>query len=114
MPFFGKRRIIAEKDQLFESGFLEKCVQQCSYDLRLGPEVFVVGNDAPHKLSADKPYLSLPPGQFAILTCLEELSLPKDVLAFITLRNRFKMQGLVNVSGFHVDPTFRGRLVFAV
>jgi len=24
------------------------------------------------------------------------------------------MQGLVNVSGFHVDPMFKGRLVFAV
>lgn len=38
----------------------------------------------------------------------------KQVIGFITVRNRFKMQGLVNISGFHVDPTFKGRLRFAV
>ena len=40
--------------------------------------------------------------------------MPEDLLAFITLRNTFKMQGLINVSGFHVDPTYKGMLVFAV
>jgi len=40
--------------------------------------------------------------------------MPDDLLAFITLRNTFKMQGLINVSGFHVDPTHKGTLVFAV
>lgn len=30
------------------------------------------------------------------------------------MRAGFKMNGLINVSGFHVDPGFRGQLVFAV
>lgn len=125
MAFLGHDRIIAEKDILFDTTgallglslpdlFDKDLAEQASYDLRLGEEFYIVGRRAPERLSEKQPYISLPPGQFAVLTCYEILHLPKEIMAFITLRNRFKMQGLVNVSGFHVDPTFRGRLVFAV
>lgn len=125
MAFLGHDRIIAEKDLLFDTTgqslklslpdlFDSNSVEQASYDLRLGEEFYIVGRRAPERLSEKQPYVSLPPGQFAVLTCYEILNLPKKIMAFITLRNRFKMQGLVNVSGFHVDPTFKGRLVFAV
>ena len=125
MAFLGHDRIIAEKGGLFDTTgqslklslpdlFDEKSVNQSSYDLRLGEEVYIVGKRAPERLSEKQPYISLPPGQFAVLTCYEILNLPEKIMAFITLRNRFKMQGLINVSGFHVDPTFKGRLVFAV
>ncbi len=35
-------------------------------------------------------------------------------MAFISVRAKIKFRGLVNVSGFHVDPGFRGQLTFAV
>ena len=89
-------------------------VRQASYDLRLGPDSYVVGDGAPIHLTDNQRYLTVAPGQFALLTTLEELAIPADLLAFITVRNSFKMQGLINVSGFHVDPTFKGKLVFAV
>jgi dCTP deaminase len=90
-------------------------VRQASYDLRLGAASYVVGDDVPAQLNDDKNrYLTISPGQFALLTTFEELCMPEDLLAFITLRNTFKMQGLINVSGFHVDPTHKGKLVFAV
>ena len=114
MAFLGGKRIQLSKDDLFEDFFCAKCVQQSSYDLRLGEEYYIVGKKAPQKLSDKDPYLSLSPGQFAILTCYEKLHMPDDIIGFITLRNQFKMQGVVNVSGFHVDPSFKGRLVFAV
>jgi dCTP deaminase len=87
---------------------------QCSYDLRLGKEVYLVGKDAPETLSKQSPYISIPPGQFAILTCYEDIQMPDDHMAFIALRTSFKFQGLVNISGFHVDPTHQGTLLFAV
>jgi dCTP deaminase len=90
-------------------------LQQSSYDLRLGSQAYLVGADAPVFLSEDQQqYLTIPPGQFAILTCFEKLDLPPNLMGFITLKNGFKMQGLVNISGFHVDPTFKGILIFAV
>jgi deoxycytidine triphosphate deaminase len=94
MPFVGGARIKQCKDELFEEFFCEDCLQPSSYDLRLGEEFYIVGRKAPEKLSDKNPYLSLPPGQFAILTCYEKLHLPKAILGLITLRNQFKMQGV--------------------
>jgi dCTP deaminase len=97
-----------------DNTYSEASLQQASYDLRLGCEYFVVGDDVPQKLTRRNPYIVLRPGQFAFLSTLEKVHLPFDVIGLITLRNRFKRQGLVNISGFHVDPTYRGVLIFAV
>ena len=35
-------------------------------------------------------------------------------MGFISLRATIKFRGLINVSGFHVDPGFRGHLIYAV
>jgi deoxycytidine triphosphate deaminase len=96
------------------SDFDEKCLQQASYDLRLGAEVYVVGSETPVVLDSDDPYLVLKPGQFAMLTTFEKVVMPTDHIAFISVRMGYKNQGLVNISGFHVDPTFSGHLKFAV
>ncbi len=93
---------------------LKRNVKQSSYDLRLGAEVYVVGEGAPHVLTEEEPYLTLPPGQFAILTSFETIALPASLMAFISVRSQYKFQGLVNISGFHVDPSFSGTLRFAV
>lgn len=42
------------------------------------------------------------------------MSVPADAIAFISIRARTKFKGLVNVSGFHVDPGYCGQLTFAV
>lgn len=87
---------------------------QASYDLSLGREIYMVGNAAPQILTKSTPYATLTPGQFAILTTDEIISIPDDIIALISLKSTFKFQGLVNISGFHVDPTFEGKLRFGV
>jgi dCTP deaminase len=89
-------------------------LKQASYDLCLGKEIYMVGNAAPQILTKDTPYATLVPGQFAILTTHEIVSMPSELLAFISLKSTYKFQGLVNISGFHVDPTFEGKLRFGV
>lgn len=111
----GEIRQLAAQGKLFGEGYYNPAnVQQASYDLRLGSEVYIVGCEVPDTLTQRDPYASLAPGQFAILTTYEEVRIPNNVLAFITLRFTFKKQGLVNISGFHVDPSFHGKLKFAV
>src|SRR5205823_5938842 len=44
----------------------------------------------------------------------ETVTIPPDALGFISMRTRVKLGGLINVSGFHVDPGFSGRLKFSV
>lgn len=118
--FLARKRIetLLDAGRLIEKGTCDKkYVQQSSYDLRLGSDIYLGGESAPKKLTNEYPYLTLKPGQFAILTCYENINLQKgepSYMAFIALRSTFKMQGLVNISGFHVDPTHQGTLLFAV
>nr|WP_267902434.1 deoxycytidine triphosphate deaminase [Sinorhizobium meliloti] len=56
----------------------------------------------------------IPPGQFAFLLTEETVKVPPTAMAFISMKATFKMKGLINVSGFHVDPGWEGPLVFAV
>jgi dCTP deaminase len=118
--FLSKEKILercgpGDESLIRPDTFAPDNVRQASYDLRLGAASYVVGDEAPIQLNKDKqPYLTIAPGQFALLTTAEFLQMPRDLLGFITLRNTYKMQGLINVSGFHVDPTHHGILVFAV
>src|ERR1700716_1391499 len=55
----------------------------------------------------------IPAGQFAFLETMEEITVPPEAMAFISVKARVKWEGLINVSGFHVDPGYKGKLVFA-
>src|SRR5262249_9492341 len=56
----------------------------------------------------------IPAGQFGFLLTEEMVVLPNNVMGFISLRTGLKFQGLINVSGFHVDPGYKGYLIYAV
>lgn len=91
-----------------------------AYTMRIGDEAFVSpeGRDTRspglvERLNQGAP-IAIPPGQFAFLTTREFVSLPHDFLGFINMKSGLKNSGLVNVSGFHVDPGYKGKLVFAV
>jgi dCTP deaminase len=64
-------------------------------------------------LAEGQPF-AIPAGQFAFLLSEETVQVPADAMAFISMKARIKFRGLVNVSGFHVDPGWRGPLVFSV
>jgi dCTP deaminase len=96
-------------------------VDCAAYTLAIGPEVYVSPNDQAadpttvtvRKLSEGEAF-TIPPGQFAFLLTEEVVTVPADALAFMSIRAKTKFRGLVNVSGFHVDPGFRGQFTFAV
>ena len=92
-----------------------------AYTLSVGQEVYVSPNEksidpttvAIRRLDSEEAF-TIPPGQFAFLLTEEIIEVPSNALAFISMRARIKFRGLVNVSGFHVDPGFRGQLTYAV
>ena len=57
---------------------------------------------------------AIPSGQLAFLLTDERVQVGLQEIAFISMRAKTKYRGLVNVSGFHVDPGFNGHLTFAV
>jgi dCTP deaminase len=96
-------------------------LDRATYRLRIGPEVYVSPTGLPDDpKNKSKTQLqpgqgfTVPAGQFALLLTEESVEVPSQALAFISMRARYKYRGLVNVSGFHVDPGFKGRLIFAV
>lgn len=101
-------------------GFTKDNIDCSAYRLSVGAECFVTPSfedPQPHlkqRLGAIGSEIVIPPGQFAFLLTEEVVHLPKDVMGFISLRSRVKLLGLINVSGFHVDPGYHGKLIFSV
>ena len=112
--FLIDKEIKDKNRELFKEGFVEEQAVGASYDLSLGEEVYISGEDSPRRLSKSSPFVSLPRGQFALLMTKEYVTVPPDYLGFISIRFRKKAQGLINVSGFHIDPGFEGKILFSV
>ena len=90
-------------------------IVNCSYELSMGSEAYITGRDSRTKMSLNcGEQLSVPPGQFAQLLSDETVEVPNNALGLISIKSGFKSRGLVNVSGFHVDPGYEGRLIFSV
>ena len=98
-------KIYIKKDDFSKSG--------ASLDLCLGDQVFVTPQKTPINLGQNE-IININPGQFAALTTEETLIIPTEYIGFITIRFTYKSKGLVNISGFHVDPGFKGKLIFSV
>jgi len=116
MSFISKEKIKQRFDYEFTQGIMdENCFSKsgASYDLRLGKEVLVTPEKEPRLLEKGQ-ILHINPGQYAVLTTEEYIRMPKNLLGLITVRFSYKSKGLVNISGFHVDPGFNGHLVFSV
>jgi len=88
--------------------------KEWSFDLKVGDEYFVSGDTLPSKLTDSNPFIIIKPGQFAILETKETVSLNREYMALISVKFSFKKKGLINVSGFHVDPLYKGKIIFTV
>ena len=118
---FWSGETLTQRAEALIHPFDSKRVDCAAYTLSIGEEVYVSPNDQTadpttvtvHKLTEGEAF-TIPPGQFGFLLTEEVISVPGDALAFISIRAKTKFRGLVNVSGFHVDPGYRGQLTFSV
>ena len=99
----------------------ETAIDCAAYTLHVGAEVYISPDrqiPAPDRhtkrllLQGDS--FTIPPGQFAFLVTEERIRVPDDALALISIKAKLKFNGLVNISGFHVDPGYDGHLLFSV
>ena len=119
--FWGPARL---RDKLADgrvTPFSDTRVDGASYRLAIGNEVYI--SPTADETDADTrstirleqgEAFAIPAGQFAFLITDECIKVELGELAFISMRAKTKYRGLVNVSGFHVDPGFEGHLTFAV
>lgn len=117
MPYWTSEtlRERSEAEDLISPFDAEK-IKHSAYELTMGPEAFITSSDGKKKITLDEEdSVVIPPGQFALLLTEERIKVPLNAIAFISMRFGFKRRGLINVSGFHVDPGFGvRRLKFSV
>lgn len=119
MSFWGRERWITEgrKDDRDRpvSPWKKDCVEAAGYRLSVGEEYFVNedGSSSVVKLDPEDTFV-VKPGQFAFILTKEKVRISKSAIGFISIRASIKFKGLVNVSGFQVNPGYNGKLIFAV
>ncbi|GAA3984685.1 hypothetical protein GCM10022246_40510 [Pedobacter ginsengiterrae] len=118
MAFLGVKELLKlqEAKKVIEP-FNPQRVKNGAYELSLGKEVYLTDSKTGKVETLDENsnrQVDLNPGQFALLLTKEKVSIPKDRIAFISIKAGEKLKGLVNVSGFHVDPGFNDHLLFSV
>jgi dCTP deaminase len=92
----------------------ESRVMRGAYELSAGAEAYITSKSGEKTKLGDGERIVIPPGQFGLLVSKETVSVPSDAMAFLSIKSTTKMQGLINVSGFHVDPGYSNTLKFAV
>lgn len=124
MPFWSGERLAVELPKGLVVPFDPRRIDCASYPLCLGDQAFVTsdrfvdshpGDPIVTVLSAPPRHtIRIPPGQFAFLLTEEVVAVPSTAIALISIKTKYKFQGLINVSGFHVDPGFHGKLLFSL
>jgi dCTP deaminase len=120
MAFWSSQRLEANLANLINEPDPE-LVDCNAVTLKVGREIYITPSlEQPAPNSHTKQILdpgapfTIPPGQFAFLLTEEVVTIPPELMGFISMKATYKLKGLVNVSGFHVDPGWSGPLIFSV
>ncbi|MBN9562788.1 MAG: hypothetical protein J0H14_19000 [Alphaproteobacteria bacterium] len=91
-------------------------LEEAKYIMSIGSEVYLSSEEGGGKIIplAEDEAFQIAPGQFAFIITREIVQMPFDAIGFISINAKVKFWGLVNISGFHVDPGYHGRLLFSV
>ena len=120
MPFWSGETLTKKLPELIEP-YDEGAIDCAAYTLHMGQEIYVSPDgtiQSPNRYTKQKlgkrEGFAIPPGQFAFLLTEETVTVPNNALAFISIKGRVKFKGLINISGFHADPGYKGQLLFSV
>jgi dCTP deaminase len=119
MTFWSGEKLRLRGDTIFVP-YNANQIDRNAYVLRMGDRYYRTADEEQTGKVQVRTILSpneafqIPPGQFAFLLCKETIKVPNTAMAFISMRTPLKFRGLINVSGFHVDPGYNGQLVYAV
>jgi dCTP deaminase len=135
MAYWGGSKLLSEiTDKQIVEPFHIDMIDCSALTLTVGSEAYVTPLNGDSKKESIKQYLdaptysivgndrkkqgggivAIPSGQFAFLLTEEIVKIPTNAMGFISLKSKPKFGGLINVSGFHVDPGFHGRLIYSL
>lgn len=120
---FWSGETLVDRLPTLSDDFRPDAVDCNAWTLTIGSQIYItpvasspIAPDRLHSIRVlgEGEHFVIPPGQFAFLETRERVCVPNHAMAFISIKATNKLEGLVNVSGFHVDPGFDGVLVFTV
>ena len=115
---FWSTQTLREKlrPNLLIPGYQPGRIKYGAYELGLGGETIITPTNEQDATTFSKANekIVIPPGQMAMLITEEQVNIPMNAMAFISMKAGKKLGGLINISGFHVDPGFHGWLKFSV
>ena len=106
------------KGEVFRRGTWDPgCVKEASYVLRIAADGLLLDGKFYEpfnqekrnwfqKLTEPRNYIQIDPGKIAILSTLEELNMPSNLVGKIGIRLQFAHLGLTGLMGIQVDPLF--------
>lgn len=83
-------------------------LQGASYDMRLGELIVAAG--VPKHISRQHGGHTLAPGDFVVVTTLESLRLPINIIGHNGIMSSWARRGLVSLFSPQIDPGFEGQL----
>src|SRR4051812_29021908 len=102
MSFLGVRELNElQRNNLVIQPFIESRVKNGAYELSLGSEAFLTDSKVGKVEiinNTDNRQIDINPGQFALFLTAEKVHIPKNKIAFISIKAGEKLKGLVNVS----------------
>lgn len=102
-----------KKGDILINPFDEGQVQAATYDFRVGDQGATTSSKKIVNIR-EAGYLLLQPGDFGVITILEEVRLGPQYVARFGLRSKYARKGLIATTGPQIDPGFHGRLIIGV
>ena len=94
--------------QVFRDGsWVDESIREASYVLRVASDGLLLGGKRfrPGKDKVDQ-RIEINPGEIAILSTMERLNMPRDLVGKLGIRFNYATQGLTGLMGIQVDPYF--------
>src|SRR2546426_3268427 len=111
--FVQGHQVISPPEDAQTVGYVDDLFDNICYQLTVGDEIYISSVEKPLSLK-DRQSVTIRPGEYAIISTAEKLNVPLTKMGLVSMKFRYTGYGLINVSGFHVDPGFKGNFLFTV
>lgn len=88
-------------------------VQAATYDFRVGAQGATTSSKKLVDIKSNG-FILLQPGDFGIITVMEELRLGAQYVGRFGLRSKYARKGLIATTGPQIDPGYHGKLILGV
>ncbi len=106
-------REACKRGEILIQPFVEEQVQGATYDLRVGEQGATTTSKKLVNIK-ENGFLLLQPGDFGVVTVLEEIRLGSQFVGRFGLRSKYARKGLIATTGPQIDPGYHGRLLVGV